>query len=361
MRQHLVKVLLLAATLWLALPALAQPLAQAAADKLDNDLRFLVGRYAKHGDFAVAVVDSNGVRAAINARSPYPLASVFKLPLLLSILSAQEAGHFPSMETTLTVGQSDQCIGSGSLVHRGLGAQVTVDEAARLMMSVSDNTATDLLFRKYGEEKLDGKLASWGFKSSQILLTNRQAWLLSLGQVPGWGKTTPEARVQKWKALSREQKLARAAEIERAAADLTLSGFQRLEDASLGSQSEAQDRLLAAQLDNKISALDLARMLAALDAGKLLSESGKQTALDIMAGQKYHTRLPARLSSGTTIYHKTGTLSGIVNDAGLIYVPGRESGIAVVFLSQNVTNEGAAESLAAQVAQAVEQAYGSPH
>lgn len=326
-------------------------------DKLENNLRFLIGRYAKHGDFAVAVVDQQGVRAAINAKSPYPLASVFKLPLLVAILAGQDKGTFPSGGTSLTVTQSDQCIGSGSLAKRGVGARVTVDEACELMMSISDNTATDLLFRKYGEEKLDPQLAAWGFPSSQILLTNRQAWLLSLGQVPGWGKTTPNQRVEKWKSLARAQKLTKASEIEKAATELTLTGFQRIEDASLGTQTPAQDRLLAAQLDNKMSALELAKMLAMIDKGQLLSPASKARLLDIMAGQRYHTRLPAKLSDGTDIYHKTGTLSGIINDAGLMYPHGGEQGVAVVFLSQNVTSESSADSLAAQVAKMVEDAY----
>ena len=350
MRKRLFKIAV--AALLLATPSWAQPLG-----KLDNDLRYLVGRYAKHGDFAIAVVDSEGVKASINSKNAYPLASVFKLPLLLAIISAQEAGTFPSSGSYLTISTSDQCIGSGSLARRGVGAKVTVDEACRLMMSVSDNTATDVLFRKFGEENLDPKLSAWGYKSSEILLTNRQAWLLSLGKVPGWGTTAPEARVSRWKALSRAQRLAKGQEIERAAAEMSLSAFQRIEDGSLGSQTAAQDRLLAAQLDNKMSALDLAKMLAALESGKLLGTSGRERALDIMAGQKYHTRLPAKLRPSTVVYHKTGTLSGIINDAGLIYPDSNGSGVAVVFLSQNVTSESAAESLAAQVAKTVEQAY----
>lgn len=336
---------------------LFSPVEASPLEKLDNDLRYLVGRYAKYGDFAVAVVDSTGVKVAINAKSPYPLASVFKLPLLLAVLSAQEDGSFPSMGTSLAITTSDQCIGSGSLARRGVGAQVTVDEACRLMMSVSDNTATDLLFRKYGEEKLDPKLASWGLKSSEIVLTNRQAWLLSLGKVPGWGSTTPEKRVANWKSLSRAQKLAKAQEIEASAVDLSLSAFQRIEDASLGTQSAAQDRMLAAQLDNKMSALDLANMLAALDSGKLLRPASRTRAFDIMAGQRFHSRLPAQLHPKTTIYHKTGTLSGILNDAGLMYPLNSSAGVAIVFLSQNVTSESAAEKLAGQVAKTVEQAY----
>lgn len=347
----------LAALVALAHLALVTNAAAQSPETLDNDLRFLVGRYAKHGSFGVAVVDHQGVRAAINARSAYPLASVFKLPLLVAVLAAQDDGNFPSGATPLTIGLSDQCIGSGTLAKRGVGAQVTVDEACQLMMSISDNTATDLLFRKYGEAKLDQTLAGWGFKSSSILLTNRQAWLLSLGQVPGWGPTTPQQRVERWKALQRAQKLTKASEIEKAAANLSLSAFQRIEDASLGTQTAAQDRLLAAELDNKMSALDLATMLVRVDQGQILSDGSKARLLNIMAGQKYHTRLPAKLSGGTRIYHKTGTLSGIINDAGIMYVGSSPDGVAVVFLSQNVTSESAAESLAAQVAKVVQDAY----
>lgn len=336
----------------------AQPrLAQNSVDKLDNNLRYLVGQYAKYGDFAVAVVDSQGVRAAVNAKSAYPLASVFKLPLLLAILKAQEDGSFPSSSSTLTVGLSDQCIGSGALMNRGVGAKVSVDEASRLMMSISDNTATDLLFREYGESKLDPQLTRWGFSSSQILLTNRQAWLLSLGKVPGWGATGPAQRVKLWKALSREQKLKKAQEIEDSKSQMSLAQFQQIEDASLGSQSASEDRLLAAQLDNKMSAEDLAKMLVALDQGKLMSGTSRSRALNILAGQKYHSRLPAKLSSATKIYHKTGTLAGVRNDAGLLFFPGKSDGVAVVFLSQNVTSEARADSLAAQVAKMVEEAY----
>mgnify|MGYP001308200900 CR=1 FL=1 len=57
------------------------------------------------------------------------------------------------------------------------------------------------------------------------------------------------------------------------------------------------------------------------------------------------------------IYHKTGTLSGILNDAGIMWVNGGRDGVAVGFLSQNVTSEASAESLAAQVAKMVESAY----
>lgn len=339
--------------------ASAQPLSAAGRKKLDNDIRYLVGQCGGIGQFAVAVVDSDGVVSQVNGSKPFPLASVFKLPLLMGILKGQQEGTFPSMGSSLTIGVDDQCIGSGRLQKKPVGTAVTVDEAARLMMSISDNTATDTLFRKFGTANLDPWLQQQGFKSSQIILTNRQAWLLSLGKVPGWGATTPEMRIARWEKLDRAGRLKLAQAIEHSASTLSLSKFQAIEDASTGTQTSYQDDQLAARLDNKMSALDLAGLLVSLDKGTLLNPDETETALSILAGQAYHTRLPSKLSASTEIYHKTGTLSGIRNDAGLLYFKGRKNGVAVVFLSRFLAPGagGKADRLAGQIAKLVETAY----
>lgn len=344
---------------FLVQPVLGQTLSPAERKKLDNDIRYLVGQQSGFGDIAVAVVDSEGVVSQVNGDRPFPLASVFKLPLMVAVLKEQQDGSFPSSGSSLTVTTNDQCVGSGSLKNQGVGATVSVDKALRLMMSISDNTATDLLFRKLGTAKLDPWLWAAGYKSSEIILTNRQAWLLSLGKVPGWGKTSPEERVRLWQKLDRAGRLELARKIEAAAEDMTLSKFQAIEDASTGTQTEYQDNLLAARLDNKMSALDLAQLLADLDSGKVLSGSYRQAAFDILAGQKYHSRLPANLSSSTDVYHKTGTLSGVRNDAGIMYTQGADGGVAVVFLSQQIKPGAGAkmDRVAAQIAKLVESAY----
>ncbi len=334
-------------------------LARDGVERLDNDLRYLVGRYADHGEFSVAVADHQGLRAAVNADTNFPLASVFKLPLLLAVLEDQHQGTFPKPNEVLILSNSDLCIGSGSLARRGIGAAVTVDEACRLMMSVSDNTATDVLMRRYGPGRLDPQLQSWGVQNSEILLTNRQAWFLSLGEVPGWGKTTPEQRVDLWRRLGRQDRLGLAQKIEESNKGVSLAAFQAIEDRSASIQSRAQDRMLAAALDNTMRADHLALLLVKLDRGEILSPQGRQAALNYLAGQRYHSRLPKGLSSSSKIYHKTGTLEGVINDAGLIYPKGQTQGVAVVFLSKNVKtgSEGRADSLAAEVAKLVEKAY----
>jgi len=351
---YLILLLLATQTVW------AQTLSTQERKKLDNDIRYLVGQQSGFGDIAVAVVDSEGVVSQVNGSKPFPLASVFKLPLMLGILKKQEEGKFPSSGSSLTVTTSDQCIGSGSLSGQGVGATVSVDKAMRLMMSISDNTATDLLFRRFGCADLDPWLRSLGYKSSEIILTNRQAWLLSLGKVPGWGKTTPEDRVRYWDKLDRAGRLALGEKIENSAANMTLSQFQAIENASTGTQTESQDNMLAARLDNKMSALDLANLLIGLDQGTYLGDSARRAAFSILGGQKYHSRIPAKLSASTEVFHKTGTLSGVRNDAGLIYPRSAQSGVAIVFLTQEIRPGagGKMDRVAAQIAKLVETAYG---
>ena len=350
---------ILIVSLALAVSAAARPLSGAARNKLDNDIRYLVSQHRYHGEISVAVVDASGPVSQVNGNKAFPLASVFKLPLLLAILDGQDKGTFPKSNTRLTVSLSDQCIGSGRLADRGVGATTTVEKASKLMMSISDNTATDLLFRKFGRKNLDPWLRKLNLNSSEIVLTNRQAWLLSLGKVPGWGATSPETRVSRWKKLDRSGHLALGRKIENAARNMSLSRFQAIEDASTGRQSEYQDNLLAARLDNKMSALDLANLLMALEKGKILTPLARKKAFQILSGQKYHTRLPKNLSPSSEFLHKTGTLSGVRNDAGILYAKNGNAGVAIVFLSQNVKPGSGrkVDGLAARIAKLVERAY----
>jgi beta-lactamase class A len=60
--------------------------------------------------------------------------------------------------------------------------------------------------------------------------------------------------------------------------------------------------------------------------------------LGILKAQQERERLPARLPEGVEIAHKTGSLPGVMNDAGIIFLPGGPV-IAAVF-----TNEPAASA-----------------
>nr|WP_279672011.1 serine hydrolase [Flexivirga meconopsidis] len=93
--------------------------------------------------------------------NPQPLASMVKLFVLVAVAEAVRSGTL-RWSGQLTLQATDAAAGSGSLIARPAGSRVTVQEAARLMMQVSDNTATDLLIRTLGQDALAKAVASTG-------------------------------------------------------------------------------------------------------------------------------------------------------------------------------------------------------
>lgn len=92
------------------------------------------------------VVDTDG-----EAR---PIGSIFKLWVLLAVVDAIDAGEL-SWGDELTVTDDIRSLPSGRLQDEPSGTTVTVAEAAELMISISDNTATDLLMTAAGRERVD--------------------------------------------------------------------------------------------------------------------------------------------------------------------------------------------------------------
>jgi beta-lactamase class A len=81
---------------------------------------------------------------------------------------------------------------------------------------------------------------------------------------------------------------------------------------------------------NLTTAQELVKVMGMLEQGELLS-SQKATAIDLMKRVETRNRLPRGLGAGATIAHKTGTLSSLLGDSGIVYMPnGKRYLIAVL-------------------------------
>src|SRR5699024_5109109 len=98
------------------------------------------------------------VHASDAAQEPAPSGSVFKLLVLSAVIEAVEAGEL-TWDDELTITPAVKSLPSGQLQDHPDGSTVPVREAATLMISISDNTATDLLMEKVGPERLAASLA----------------------------------------------------------------------------------------------------------------------------------------------------------------------------------------------------------
>ena len=65
-------------------------------------------------------------------------------------------------------------------------------------------------------------------------------------------------------------------------------------------------------------------------------------AAEALANSLRNTRIPLRLPDDARALHKTGTLAGVVNDAGVVF--GQETDLALAFLCDN-QEDGAATSI----------------
>jgi|GEM_PF-4586753 len=98
------------------------------------------------------------------------LMSVIKLPILLTLLDEAQNGRL-SLHQTVRVSRSDVGRnGSGLMQYMYLGTRFSLYNLAFLMMSVSDNTATNVLLRILSKEKVNAYLKRQGLKHTRLNL-----------------------------------------------------------------------------------------------------------------------------------------------------------------------------------------------
>src|SRR5262245_41342066 len=99
----------------------------------------------------------------LNADEPMPTASLIKLPVMLELYLQAEAGRVKLTER-VTLHQEDKVPGSGVLTHHfSDGTTFSLRDACRLMIAVSDNTATNLVLDKIGIEPVNKRMEAWGY------------------------------------------------------------------------------------------------------------------------------------------------------------------------------------------------------
>ena len=328
-------------------------------DKLKKQIHQIIAR-SEVGSCAVSIVHTpSGERVEVQADEPFALASVFKVPVMIELARQIQTQQSPlKLSTKLTVQASDKCIGSGSLQRKPVGSQFSLQQLVEWMETRSDNTATDMIFRRIGLDSVHRWMKSIGCTSSQIFLTNRAAWLISMGQSSDFRGLKPKQIAAKWSKLDPPARVAAAQRAETENVTLSLKEFQRLEDVSASVNTPSENVLVAVAVDNKASAHDLGVVLEKLYKGQLLNPQWTEFCLGVLGRQTFNTRIPRHLPKELTIYHKTGTIAGVVNDIGVIEL-GPDSGLVVVVLVQQVEegDEGRAESLIADIARAAYKAY----
>ena len=123
---------------------------------------------------------------AVDATTPAPLGSAFKLYVLDALARAIAAGTV-SWDQRLTLTSQLTSLPSGELATEPAGTQVTVLQAAQDMISSSDNTAADLLITLVGRTAVESAAAGSGMADPALdtpFLTTRELFVLKLDDWP---------------------------------------------------------------------------------------------------------------------------------------------------------------------------------
>lgn len=136
------------------------------------------------------VVDGRCVPVTeVAANEPMPLGSIFKLFVLGTLSDAIAAGDV-SWDDEVVIRDELKSLPSGILQDEPDGTVKSVREVAELMISISDNTATDLLIDLLGRERIEEHLDDMGLTQPELnipFLTTRELFALKVGPSAGLG------------------------------------------------------------------------------------------------------------------------------------------------------------------------------
>jgi beta-lactamase class A len=226
----------------------------------------------------------SGQQVMFNADDLFVLASVVKVPVLVEAF-AQLRDNRLRLHDRWSLEPAAKDLGSGILAELDDGLSLTVRDLLTLMTVISDNTATDMLMERLGIDNISHRMHSLGLKHIHVSRTLHDIFA---DMLPSADADQDRAALARWEMEYGVRK----------------DGFAY----RLGPDN------------NVASPRDMTRLMAMIFRGELLDRAACDSMLEILLKQQLNDRLPRFLPAGTKVAHKTGTLSGVRNDIGVIYV-----------------------------------------
>ena len=120
------------------------------------------------GNVALEIKDlATGYATAVNAGANMPAASVIKIPVMVEVFEQMSEGRF-DMNKTLHLEAGDRDWGWGDLADARAGKGYSVARLLRLMITESDNTATNMLIRLVGRSRINATMHDLGLRNTHL-------------------------------------------------------------------------------------------------------------------------------------------------------------------------------------------------
>jgi beta-lactamase class A len=218
----------------------------------------------------------SGEEIALDADRQMETMSTIKIPLMVEVLEQVKAGKFQLTDKYIFV-QADSQPGTGTIQRLDPGAVMTIKDLVTLMIVVSDNTATEVLYRMVGgPDAVNARMDKLGLAKTRAMNVPSR-WFPALRAAP------------------------------------TTEQFYRAGAHPFGLSTPRE----------------MGRLLEMMERGTLVDKPASDLMLRIMRGQLYRTRIP-RYVTGYTIPHKTGDfLPYVGDDVGMLEAPGKTIVISI--------------------------------
>lgn len=238
---------------------------------------------------------TTGEECYLRENQPIPTASVFKIFLLAEIMRQDREGIL-SLADRLEVTPESASPGSGILSKFAHRVDLSVHDAAVLMMALSDNTATDMLFALAGRDNIKKNILE------PLGLTKTKADLDCTDMIRSYFRDpVTDEKISGWN-----------------------NPWFRCET----------------EIGDCTSPRDMITMLRALHDGTLLGREASDRMLALMKPNPARARIGKYLPVGVTVCRKTGTLHrGLCNDAGIVYTPKGDYALMIFYNGNLGTQE----------------------
>ncbi|MBN1677336.1 MAG: serine hydrolase [Candidatus Thermoplasmatota archaeon] len=297
--------------------------------KVSKDVKGQMGLYMKHVE--------SGRQISIDGDKIFPLGSVFKIPLMVEVFRQAEEGLI-SMDEKLRLEGRNYCIGSGVLQYLSPGLELTVKDLLTLMIIATDNTASEMLWKRIGIQRVNMLIRELGLAKTSIYLPWREGFLLTMGMGPFKGRSVQEA-ARIWKGLSDIERMKILNEIDREYANLSVEEFRRRYENLYGLKEEKKfktQREYDQVFDNLGTPREMGLILEKVLNGEAVSsESGTQI-IALMMRNVSDSSASHYLSDDVVVASKSGITAGTVNNAGIIYVSPKSRVVLCVFFKNLV-------------------------
>ena len=273
---------------------------QTSSDKRSSDLASKISEIAESASaesVAVAFYDyETEIGFSYHGDVWFHAASTIKVPVLVTVFAAIEDGRF-RLDSRVHVRNRFISIANGesyalttsrdanSAVHRAIGKTMKIEELAYHMITTSSNLATNLLLDLVGLEYAQQALEKLGIEGIE---------------------------------------LKRGVE-DNAAFDL--------------------------DINNRVTANGLLGLFRLIEEKKAVSADASEKMLEILHGQEFKSGIPAGVpedvkSSGAKFAHKTGEISTVAHDAGIVFLPNRKPYVLSLLTGWDKSKGGRHDTLA---------------